>query len=560
MKIALAADHGGIDIKNLLREALTRRQLTVEDLGPNSPASVDYPDFAQAVAKRVSSGSADEGILVCTTGIGMSIAANRYPHVRAALCLTPVMAERARTHNNANVLVLGGGFLTPDQALAILDQWLKSSFSNEARHARRIAKIDSAPCGDLATTTIESTDPAVYAAIQREAARQQDTIGLIASENYVSRAVREAQGSVLTNKYAEGYPGKRWYNGCAYVDEVEQLAIDRAKAIFGAEHVNVQPHSGSGANIGVYLAVLKPGDTIFAMSLAHGGHLTHGHELNLSGRLYKIAAYGVQPGTEILDYDEIERQAVAARPRLIVAGASAYPRLIDFPRFRAIADRVGALLMVDMAHIAGLVAGGAHPSPFPHADLVTTTTHKTLRGPRGGMILCREQFAADIDKSIFPGSQGGPLMHTVASKAVCFGEVLQPSFKTYAHQVVRNAQAMAATLQTRGCRIVSGGTDNHMLLVDLSNKNITGKEAAADLEKVGIILNKNVIPFDKKSPFVTSGIRIGTPGTTTRGLGETESTRLAHLIVDTLENRGDEAHLKRVAAEVLALAHRFPAP
>ncbi|MDA0576644.1 MAG: ribose 5-phosphate isomerase B, partial [Verrucomicrobia bacterium] len=355
MKIALASDHGGFAVKETLRADLVRRQIDVEDLGCTSPTAVDYPDFAQAVAQRVSDGAADEGILVCTSGIGMSIAANRYPRVRAALCLTPDMAETARTHNDANVLVLGARLTTSEQAAAILDRWCATAFSNAERHVQRVAKLGTRPCADVGntgTTSVQAVDPEVYAALQGEIARQQDTIGLIASENYVSRAVREAQGSVLTNKYAEGYPGKRWYNGCEFSDQVEQLAIDRAKAIFGAEHVNVQPHSGSSANIGVYLAVLKPGDTIFAMSLAHGGHLTHGHELNLSGRLYKIASYGVQPGTEVLDYDDIERQAVAARPRLIIAGASAYPRTLDFARFRAIADRVGALLMVDMAHIA----------------------------------------------------------------------------------------------------------------------------------------------------------------------------------------------------------------
>ncbi|MCE9615171.1 MAG: ribose 5-phosphate isomerase B [Lentisphaerae bacterium] len=560
MKIALGSDHGGFAIKEALRDVLVRRQIEVEDLGCHNLEAVDYPDYARAVAARVSTGAVDEGLLVCTTGIGMSMAANRYPRVRAALCLNPDMAETARTHNNANVLVLAGGKVNAEQAIAILNRWIGTSFSNAERHARRIAKMDPVSCGDSGTAAVQDIDPELFAAMQRETVRQQETIGLIASENYVSRAVREAQGSVLTNKYAEGYPGRRWYNGCQYVDEVEQLAIDRAKALFGAEHVNVQPHSGSSANIAVYLAVLKPGDTLMAMSLSHGGHLTHGHELNLSGRLYRIVSYGVQPGSEVLDYDEVERQAVAERPRLIVAGASAYPRLLDFERFRAIADRVGALLMVDMAHIAGLVAGGSHPSPFPHADLVTTTTHKTLRGPRSGMILCRERFAADIDRSIFPGTQGGPLMHTVAAKAVCYAEALRPGFKTYAHQVVRNARAMAATLKAHGCRIVSGGTDNHMLLVDVAPLNLTGKEAATELEKANIVVNKNVIPFDQKSPFVTSGIRIGTPGATTRGMGEAEVVRVAEMIASILRHRGDESVLARAREEIRTLARRFPAP
>ncbi len=560
MKIVLASDHGGLAIKAALRDALRARGVDAEDLGAHDSQSVDYPDFARVVAQRVSTGDATQGILVCTTGIGMSIAANRFPRVRAALCLTTGMAEKARTHNNANVLVLGGGLLTTDEALQILGTWLATPFSDAERHQRRVAKLSSPGCGDASCDALSRVDPEVFAALQREVVREQDTIGLIASENHCSLAVREAQGSLLTNKYAEGYPGRRWYNGCGPSDEVEQLAIDRAKALFGAEHVNVQPHCGSSANLAAYLAVLSPGDTIFAMSLSHGGHLTHGHELNLSGRLYRIESYGVSPDRECLDYDAIEAAAVACRPKLIVAGASSYPRALDFARFRAIADRVGALLLVDMAHIAGLVAGGAHASPFPYADIVTTTTHKTLRGPRAGMILCREHFGAEIDKLVFPGMQGGPLMHTIASKAVCFAEALQPAFRAYATQVVRNAQVLATALTARGFRLVSGGTDNHLMLVDLAPRNMTGRDAAAALDQAGVVLNKNVIPFDRKSPFVTSGIRIGTPAVTTRGMAEPEMERIGAWIADVLEHREDSAFVARVRDEVREFSQRFPVP
>ncbi|MCU0858604.1 MAG: serine hydroxymethyltransferase, partial [Pontiellaceae bacterium] len=368
----------------------------------------------------------------------------------------------------------------------------------------------------------------MYKIIRDENVRQKNNIELIASENIVSQAVREAQGSRLTNKYAEGYPGKRWYNGCDCVDEAERLAIDRARQMFGAEHINVQPHSGSGANMAVYYSVLQPGDTILAMSLAEGGHLTHGHPMNFSGRFFKIIPYGVRKDTEQIDYEEVQRLAVEHKPRMIVAGASAYSRIIDFKRLRKIADSVGAYFMVDMAHIAGLVAAGCHPSPVPDADFVTTTTHKTLRGPRGGMILCKEKFAADIDRQVFPGIQGGPLMHVIAAKAVAFGEALTPEFKTYQQQVVKNAQALCEAMQANGFRIVSGGTDNHLMLVDVSSGGLTGKDVANALDKASITANKNGIPFDQKSPFVTSGVRLGTPAVTTRGMKEADMVQIAN--------------------------------
>ncbi|WP_312027285.1 serine hydroxymethyltransferase [Paenibacillus typhae] len=405
---------------------------------------------------------------------------------------------------------------------------------------------------------LRKSDPAVLEAMGLELSRQRANIELIASENIVSEAVMEAMGSVLTNKYAEGYPGKRYYGGCEDVDIVENLARDRAKQLFGADHANVQPHSGAQANMAVYLAALNPGDTVLGMNLAHGGHLTHGSPVNASGLLYNFVAYGVQEDTFLIDYDEVRKAAFKHRPKLIVAGASAYPRTIDFEALGSIANDVGALFMVDMAHIAGLVAAGLHPSPVPHAHFVTTTTHKTLRGPRGGMILCRQPWAAAIDKAVFPGSQGGPLMHVIASKAVSFGEALQPSFKTYAENVVKNAKVLAETLIGEGVNIVSGGTDNHLMLLDTRNLNITGKDAEKVLDSIGITVNKNAIPFDPTSPFVTSGIRIGTPAVTSRGMDEQAMTVIGRVIANVLKNPKDETVLADAAREVAALTEKFP--
>jgi glycine hydroxymethyltransferase len=401
-------------------------------------------------------------------------------------------------------------------------------------------------------------DPEIAATIQKETARQEYSLEFIASENFVSEAVLEAQGSVLTNKYAEGYPGKRYYGGCEFVDVAEQLAIDRAKELFGADHANVQPHSGSQANMAVYFAACQPGDTVLGMNLAHGGHLTHGSPVNFSGKLYNIVPYGVKPDSGRIDYEEVERLAQEHQPKLIVVGASAYPRELDFPAFRKIADKVGAAVMVDMAHIAGLVAAGVHPNPVPYAEFVTTTTHKTLRGPRGGMILCREEFAKKVNSNIFPGIQGGPLMHVIAAKAVAFKEALAPDFKTYAAQVVKNAQALAAGLNSHGFKLVSGGTDNHLMLVDLSGSELTGKVAEETLEKAGITVNKNAVPFDTRSPFVTSGFRIGTPATTTRGLKEAEMGQVAGWIARALAAVGNEAQLAVIRQEVKELCSKFP--
>ncbi len=407
-------------------------------------------------------------------------------------------------------------------------------------------------------TQLKSTDPEIYQAIRNEVHRQNENIELIASENFTSLSVLEAMGSVLTNKYAEGYPAKRWYGGCENVDVVEQLAIDRAKQLFGAEHANVQPHSGTSANIAVFMAVLEPGDKILGMDLTHGGHLSHGHKMNYSGKFYTIIPYGVSPKDEQIDYDALEALAIEHKPKMILLGASAYPRIIDFARGRKIADRVGAILMVDMAHFAGLVATGHHPSPVPYADIVTTTTHKTLRGPRAGLILCKEKYAKAIDSAVFPGIQGGPLMHVIAAKAVAFKEALSPDFKEYSAQVVKNAKVLAEAMASRGFRIVSGGTDNHLMLVDVTVKGFNGKQVQELLDKVKITVNKNMIPFDKESPFKGSGVRLGTPAVTTRGMKEPEMELIAELIETTLKAPDDEMNLAKVRSRVEALTQKFP--
>jgi glycine hydroxymethyltransferase len=406
--------------------------------------------------------------------------------------------------------------------------------------------------------SLVETDPDIARAIKQEARRQADGLELIASENFVSNAILEAVGSVMTNKYAEGYPGKRYYGGCEFVDVAESLAIARARELFGAEHANVQPHSGAQANMTVYLTLLKPGDTVLGMNLAHGGHLTHGHPLNFSGKLYTIVPYGVREDDERIDYDELERLAQEHRPKMIIVGASAYPRVIDFPRISRVAQAVGAPMMVDMAHIAGLVAGGVHPSPVPHADFVTSTTHKTLRGPRSGLILSREKYAKDLDRALFPGVQGGPLMHVVAAKAVCFKEAMEPAFADYQRQVVANAQRLAAAIAAHGFRLVSGGTDNHLMLVDVFSKGITGKVAEAALGKAAITVNKNAIPFDKNPPMTASGIRVGTPAMTTRGMRGAEMDLIGELIARVLDAPDDESVQRMVKEEVEALCARFP--
>jgi glycine hydroxymethyltransferase len=406
--------------------------------------------------------------------------------------------------------------------------------------------------------SLSEEDPEIAQAIKNEELRQHDGLELIASENFVSEAVLEAAGSVFTNKYAEGYPGKRYYGGCEFTDVVENLARDRAKQLFGAEHANVQPHSGSSANMAAYMAIIQPGDVVMGLDLAHGGHLTHGHKLSFSGKTYKIVPYGVSKETETIDYDALEQTAEREKPKMIIGGGSAYPRIIDFKRMRAIADKVGALYLVDMAHFAGLVAGGAHPSPVPHAHVVTTTTHKTLRGPRSGMILCKADYAAAVDKSVFPGCQGGPLVHIMAAKAVCFREALQPTFKEYANQVVANAKVLAKTMQEEGFRIISGGTDTHLMLVDVFSQGMLGSEAEKALGDAGITVNKNAIPFDTNPPMKPSGIRLGTPALTTRGMKETEMRQVGKWIASALRERTNPDMLKRIRQQVFEMAEMFP--
>ena len=550
-RIAIGADHGAVDLKNAIVKHLTAAGHEVSDSGTQSHESVDYPDYANLVARKVSDGSYDFGFLCCTSGVGMCIAANRHRHVRAANVRSVEETVTTRQHNDANVLCLSGQFTDEATGIAMVDAFLATRFEG-GRHEARVCKSSG--------SRISETDPAIYAAITAEEHRQRNHIELIASENFASPAVMEAQGSLLTNKYAEGYPGRRWYGGCEHVDVVEQIAIDRAKELFGADHANVQPHSGSQANMAVYFSVLKPGDKIFTMDLAHGGHLTHGFKANFSGRFYDVTHYGVSPEDERIDYAELEKTARELKPVLITVGASAYSRIIDFERMGRLAKEIGAYLFVDMAHIAGLVAAGVHPSPVPHADFITSTTHKSLRGPRGGIILCKEEFAKKIDSQVFPGIQGGPLMHVIAAKAVCFGEALKPEFKEYSAQVVRNAQAIAARLTHHGFRICSGGTDNHVMLVDLRDKGLNGTDASLALDEAGITVNKNGIPFDTGSPMKPSGIRIGTPAVTTRGMKEKDVEQVADFIHEALSAHTDVAKLHAVRERVFTFNRAFPLP
>ncbi|MCL6582895.1 MAG: ribose 5-phosphate isomerase B [bacterium] len=577
MVILIGSDHGGWELKEFLKAYLESQNYQVKDLGTFGPEPVDYPEIGKRLVESMVDKKSDKGILICGTGIGMSIVANRYPGIRAALCSEPMSARLSREHNDANVLVLGGRIIGKEMAAEITKTWLTSEFSG-GRHASRIAKIDplgeSGQQGDQQGQTEQTTigekaknmhpsrlqvvDPQISAAIEQETERTFYNLQMIASENYASEAVLEAQGSILTNKYAEGYPGARYYGGCEYVDKVEALAIERAKQLFGAEHVNVQPHSGTQANLAVYFSVLEPGDTILGMELSHGGHLTHGSPANLSGKYFRCVSYGVDRKTETVDFETLRNLALAHRPKLIVAGASAYPRQLDWQAFRQIADECGAFLMADIAHIAGLIAAGLHPSPIPYCEFVTTTTHKTLRGPRGGMIMCKREFASKIDKAVFPGTQGGPMMHIIAAKAVCFKEALSEDFRLYQQQVVKNAKVIAEEMQGGGFRVVSGGTDNHLVLLDLSPKGITGKDAEAALDASGITINKNEIPFDTKGSRITSGIRIGSPAVTSRGMKEPEMKYIAQLMIEVLNHIGDQAVYARVKEAVRELCGRFP--
>ncbi len=551
LRIAIGADHGGVEVKSAIMEALKAVGNKVVDYGTNSTDSVDYPDFANAVARSVAAGKADFGVLVCKSGIGMSIAANRVKGVRAARLCSPEDAAITRGHNDSNIACLGAREMSVEDAVAVTEAFLSTSFEG-GRHVQRVAKASG--------SRLSVSDPEVFAVVEAEGRRQRDHVELIASENFVSGAVLEAQGSLLTNKYAEGYPGRRWYGGCENVDAAEQLAIDRARELFGAEHVNVQPHSGSQANAAVYFAFLKPGDRILTMDLAHGGHLTHGHKANFSGKFYEVTHYGVSQENEQIDYDQLAAVAAEVKPKLITCGASAYSRIVDYERMGTIAREVEAYLFVDMAHITGLVAVGVHPTPVPHADFVTTTTHKSLRGPRGGLILCREEYAKKINSMVFPGVQGGPLMHVIAAKAVCLGEALRPEFRGYQEQVVNNAQALAARLGEHGFRIVSGGTDNHSMLVDMRPLGLDGTVADAALDAAGITVNKNAIPFDTGSPMKPSGIRLGTPAVTTRGMKEADLESVADLMFEAIQNRDDGEKLAEIRERVFAFNQDFPLP
>ena len=531
--VGVGSDHGGLELKAALVAWLKSRGIDVVDMGPLTlDPEDDYTDYAVKVSKAMLKGEITCGVLICKSGIGMSIAANRFHGLRAALAFAPERAALSREHNNSNILVSGGNGMSKDEFLKVVEAWMATPYSQAERHTRRLNKIETMTYDD--TAALRHADPEIYGMIERERSRQERGLELIASENFASPAVRAACGSILTNKYAEGYPGKRYYSGCVHVDEIEQAAIDRACQLFGAEAANVQPHSGSQANMAAYMALLQPGDTVLAMSLDHGGHLTHGHKVNFSGATYHFVGYGVDPETEMLNYDTIEQLAIDNKPKLILAGASAYPRIIDFPRLRAIADKVGAYLMVDMAHIAGLVATGEHPSPVPYCDIVTTTTHKTLRGPRGGFI--------------------------IAGKAVCFKEAMSDDFKAYQKQIKANAACLAKALAERGFRIVSGGTDNHLMLVDLRPKGVSGKDLATALDRADITVNMNLIPFDPAKPTVTSGVRVGTPAVTTRGLKEPEMVKIADFITRVAENINDDAVIAQVKAEVNELTTHFPMP
>ena len=561
MKVAIASDHGGYELKQAILAEYMEANSEFIDFGPAGVDSKDdYPDYADAVAEAVALGEVDIGVLVCTTGIGMSMVANRFQNVRAALCRNEHDAVTARAHNGANILCLGQDCTAPAAAVEILKQFIATAVDEDARHVRRRAKLERAQrLSDF--SYLAKADPEIYAAVKAQVVQEDTEINLIASENTSSRAVRMAAGSVLMNKYAEGYPGKRWYSGCLPVDAAEELARQRACQLFGAEHANVQPHCGSAANMAVYFATIKPGDTIMSLSLDQGGHLSHGSPVNFSGKIYNIVPYTVDPKTERLDYDAIEKQALEVKPQILLTGASAYPRTIDFKRIREICDKVGCLMLVDMAHIAGLVAGGAHPSPVPYADFVTTTTHKTLGGPRGGMVLCKAKWAKAIDSAVFPGMQGGPLENIIAAKAILFREWMSPEKQGYAQQVVKNCQAMCQAVKDRGYRIVSGGTDNHLFLVDVkSTKGITGKDAAAALDAAGIVVNKNTIPFDTESPFKTSGIRVGTASITTRGMKEQEAAEIGSWIADVLDDITNLSVQAEVKAKAKALTAKFLVP
>ncbi len=555
-KVAITSDHAGFKLKELIKEGLEKSGYGVLDLGTSSEKAVDYPDYGKAIASKILSGEVKKGIALCGTGIGISISANRFKGIRAALCSNANMAEQARKHNNANILAIGARSIDYSLANKCVDAFLKTDFEGD-RHTKRVEKIET-------ENNISDKDDELEAVLSKELYRQRNTIELIASENFTSEAVMRYQGSVLTNKYAEGYPGKRYYGGCQFVDIAENLAIDRLKKLFNCKWANVQPNSGSQANQAVFLALLSPGDTILGMSLSAGGHLTHGAKPNQSGKYFNSIQYGVKKEDGKIDYDELKHLAKKNHPKLIIAGASAYSPKINFKFFREVADEVGAYLLVDMAHYSGLIASRVYPDPLPYADICTSTTHKTLRGPRGGIVLSNnEEIGKLVDKAVFPGLQGGPLMHVIAAKAAAFKEALSDDFKNYSLQTLNNAKVMCAVLKEKGFEIVSGGTACHMLLVNLTNKGVTGKLAENTLDEAGITCNKNSVPFDEKSPFITSGIRLGSAAGTTRGFKEKEFIVIAELISEVIDSikQGDrsmEKTIKSVRVRVSELCKKFP--
>ena len=558
-KVCIASDHAGFDLKEKIKDFLIDKYVSIIDLGPFEKKSVDYPDYAKKLANRIKAKKSDVGILVCGSGTGMAISANKIKNIRAAVCYNQKSTRLSRQHNNANIIALGARLTKKSLSLKLVELFLKTKFEG-GRHLKRVKKY----LNSFFKLKLQDADKELYNSIRDEFTRQQNHIELIASENIVSRAVLEAQGSVLTNKYAEGYPSKRYYGGCEHVDVSENLAIERAKKLFDCKFANVQPHSGAQANGAVYLALLKPGDTTLAMSLNSGGHLTHGAKPAQSGKWFNALHYEVDKETGLIDYEAVEKLAVENKPKLIIAGGSAYSRIIDFKKFREICDKVGAYLLVDMAHLSGLVAGGAYPNPTKYADVVTSTTHKVLRGPRGGIILTNnEDLAKKFNSAIFPGLQGGPLMHVIAAKAVCFKEALSEDFKIYTKNVINNAKVLSKSLSEKGFKIFSGGTDTHLMLLDLRSFKVTGKDAQASLGRANITCNKNGIPFDTESPFITSGIRLGTPACTTRGFKEEEFRLIADLIHKVIkglsENKSDNSKIEdEVKKEIIDLCSSFP--
>lgn len=557
MKIAIGADHAGFKLKKVLKEHLKAKGFNVLDEGTHSENSADYPEFALKVAKEVSIGEADFGVLICGTGTGMSIVANKVPGIKCAVVYDEYSAKIAKSHNKANIISLGARTMTEAKAKSLLDIFLDSEFEG-GRHQRRVVKVEEVESGILLDTlrSLRVFDSDVFNAILSEMEKQEYTINLIASENMTSFRVLSVMANPMSNKYAEGYPGRRYYGGCEFVDIVEEIAKERAKELFHADFANVQPHSGTQANQAVYLAFMEPGDTFLGMDLTCGGHLSHGSPVNFSGKIYRASSYKVHPETYLIDFDMVRDVAKREKPKVIVAGGSSYPRAIDFKAFKEIADEVGAILLADIAHPAGLVATGLFPTPVPYADVVTMTTHKTLRGPRGGLIVGKSEHEKNVNSALFPGAQGGPMMHVIAAKAVCFKEALTQGFREYQMKVLENARELAIAFQELGYNVVTGGTDSHIVLLDIQDKGLAGGDAEKALYKAGIVVNKNVIPYDKRPPVNPSGLRLGTPSVTTRGMGKEELKLIARLIDSIIKDQSED-NITSVRKEVIGLCESF---